>query len=261
MKEVLLISDKGGTGKSSVLNSLKEIYDKEAMFADCSFTSRYNNLPIYLEETFNSRFICAINNNICLCCGDCDTICEFNALVFSTEEIKLDRHKCTGCGHCVYTCPSGATELKKIHSGKIIISKDDNSIFIFGILQHFKQDGTRPVYIIRNKAYEIATENKRKILVIESSPGWDRHTRSLALYSTIIVPVIEPHAFVFDFLEKVRNYTDQNGTEVKLIVTKSDANPAITTRIIKEYPNWDIKCIPWKNDLNIKEKNNFENFL
>ncbi|MBI5541204.1 MAG: 4Fe-4S binding protein [Bacteroidia bacterium] len=261
MKEILLISDKGGTGKSSVLSSLKTLYNEAAVFADCSFTSTYNNLQITSEEIFNSRYISTVKNNICLFCGDCDGICEFGALEFNTEEIKLDRHKCTGCGHCVYICPAGAIELKKIHSGKIIISEEHKSIFIYGLLQHFQQDGTRPMYIVRNKAFEIATEKKRKFLIIESAPGWDRLTRSLVHYANILVPVIEPHALVFDFLEKIKNYSNQNGTEIKLIITKSDANPHISNKIMKEYNDWEIICIPWNNCADQETNNKFVNFL
>jgi len=262
MIEVLLISDKGGTGKSSVLKALQEIYYKEAIFADCTFSINYNKHTIISEEFFVDGVEAIVNNENCLLCGDCEQICEFNALLYNPNGIIINAQKCTGCSHCVFICPTGAISLKKINAGKILLTRNNqDAIYIYGIIQHYSHNSKRPVLKIRNKAFQFAIELNKSIIFIETLPGWDRLTHSLLFYSRMLVPIVEPHQFVFDFLEKVKDYSLANRIEVKLIINKSDINYEITSQIIKKYNFWEIICIPWNENQNSKISNYFVNFI
>ncbi len=263
MKEVLLISDKGGTGKSSILGILKEKYSSEAVFADCSFTSDWphENLVVS-EEYFYLGNEPVINNDLCLFCGDCETACEFVAIDLRGEGVHVDRQKCTGCGHCYYICPAGAIRLKTIKTGKIFTLGDpENGLIVFGALHHYPKNGTRPVSVIRNKALELTRHFDKKWLILEAPTGWNIITSSLLYYSAVLVIIIEPHQLVFDFLEKIRKFSDQNKIKVKLVISKSDINTIITTRIIQEFNPWEIICLPWTENPKKDNGKYFENFL
>ncbi len=262
LKEILLISDKGGTGRTTVLKCLQEIYYKEAVFADCSFSVNYNLNTIISEEFFEDGNEAVVNNDNCLLCGDCENVCEFNALLYSENGIIIDAQKCTGCAHCVYVCPTGAISLKNINAGKILITRNNqDAIYIYGVIQHYSHNSKRPVLKIRNRAFKSAVELNKSIIFVETIPGWDRLTRSLLFYSNILVPVVEPHQFVFEFLEKVKEYSLVNKIEVKLIINKSDVNYDITSQIIHNYNFWKIICIPWNDVQNSKINNYFANFI
>lgn len=262
LKELLLISDKGGTGRSTVLKSLQEIYSKEAIFADCSFSINYNKCSIISEEFFKDGEMAYVNNDNCLFCGDCEQICGFNALKYNSSGIVIDFQICTGCSSCVYICPTGAITLNKINAGKIFVARNNqDAIFVYGAIQHFSHNGIRPVLKIRNKAFQSAVELNKSIIFIEALPGWNRLTHSLLYYSNILVPIVEPHQFVFEFLEKIKAYSTTNKLEVKLIINKSDVNFDVTSKIIKKYNSWKIICIPWNDKLNTEINNFFINFI
>lgn len=263
MKEVLLISDKGGTGKSSILGILKEKYSSEAIFADCSFTSDWPHHNANLtEEYFTLGNEPVVDNDLCLFCGDCETACEFVAIDLRGEGVHVDRQKCSGCGHCYYICPAGAISLKKIKAGKIFTSGDQESGFVvFGALHHYPKNGTRPVSIIRNKALELGKYFNKNWLILEAPTGWNIITSSLLYFSSVLVVIIEPHQLVFPFLEKIRSYCDQNIIKVKLVISKADINTTITTRIIQEFDPWEIICLPWTENPKKDNSNYFENFL
>ena len=263
MKEVLLVSDKGGTGKSTLLGILKNKYSSEAIFADCSFSSQWP----FDEKKANEEFFFLgnepkVDENLCLYCGDCERVCEFLAINLSGEGIYLDRQKCTGCGHCYYICPAGAIQLKKIKAGKIYtIGDPEQGLIVCGVLQHYPKNGTRPVTIIRNKAIEIGKKFSKNWLILEAPSGWNIITLSLLHFCSILVIIIEPHRLVFSFLDKILESTKDFSIKVKLVISKSDINSIISTRIIQEYKQWEIICLPWSDNAENDNHTYFDNFI
>ena len=263
MKEVLLISDKGGTGKSTILGILKKQYSTEAVFADCSFSSNWHNEEeIISEDFFHLGNEPKVDDFICLFCGDCEKVCEFMAIELSGDGINLDRQKCSGCGHCYFICPTGAISLKKIKAGKVFtIGNILNGFMVSGILQHYPKNGTRPVSIIRDKAIELGKHFSKEWLILEAPSGWNIITQSLLYYCSILVIIIEPHSLVFSFLEKINDSIKNFSIKVKVVISKSDINTLISTRIIQEFNQWEIICIPWSDDSQNNNNKYFEAFL
>jgi len=248
LKEITLISDKGGTGRSTIMECLQQVYYKNSVFADCSFSKIYPQNKIISEELFSDSKEAVVNNDNCLLCGKCENICEFNALRYDPSGIEINSQKCNGCSCCVFICPTEAIKLKNINCGKIIVTRNQqNSVIVYGINQHFSHNGTRPVLQIRNKAIIFANDLNLDFCFIESNSGWNKLTRSLMYYSKVIVPVVEPHQFVFDFLNEVSEFCFKNHIEVKLIINKYDLNANVTNKIIKCYNKWKIICIPWND--------------
>lgn len=262
MKEILFISDKGGAGKSLVFNHTRIKHMSSGVYADCSFTNKVTEeLPNSYEEYFNLGKEPVSDNNLCLFCGDCASICEFLAIDMRGDGIILDRQKCAGCGHCCYICPAGAIQMKNIRAGKIIITIDKQyGYFVHGILQHYPRNGIRPVSIIRNKAFDLANELKTKYLFVKAPPGWNVVTQSLVYQSSQIVAVIEPHNQVLEFLGNLEKIYREYPTNIVVLITKADLNYPVTNKILLKYRNWETHCIPWQDTLEPERYTNI-NFI
>jgi len=108
MKQIVVISGKGGTGKTTVTSSLAYL-SKDANIADCDVEAPNLNLmfdnEIKDKKLYTGGEVAVLDSNKCIQCGKCLDICRFNAIDKINEEIHLENIKCEGCGACEYICP------------------------------------------------------------------------------------------------------------------------------------------------------------
>ena len=116
MKEVVILSGKGGTGKTSIVGSFAAIAQNKVM-ADCDVDAADLHLllspSIKEENEFRSGQVAVIDNDKCIECGLCQDLCRFDAV----HDFKVDPVSCEGCGFCSHICPVEAIsgEKKKPH--------------------------------------------------------------------------------------------------------------------------------------------------
>lgn len=246
MKEILLISDKGGTGKTTLMKMLVEIVGRSAVYADCTFTSSWRNYQnIIQEDIFHLGQEAVVDEFACMGCGDCEDSCEFKAIRMFQGQAQIIKQSCTGCGHCLQLCPTGALSLNKLIGGKVIQKEANGAIIVYGTLQYFPRNGIRPVRIIREKAVDVIFSYQKKLLVCEAYPGWTRLTFSLVPFANILMPIIEPHTQVIDFLKKINDYQKTYKCNIALVINKSDLNPEVTQEILDNFSHWNILTLPY----------------
>ncbi len=262
MKEILLISDKGGTGKTTIMKLLVRIVGHNAVYADCTFTSTWKMFHnILSEDIFFLGQVAVVDDFACIGCGDCEKKCNFSAIRLFQGQAQIIKPNCVGCGFCLYICPTGAISLQPQIGGKIIQKEVNGAIIVYGTLQYFPRNGIRPVRIVRDKAVDVLISYKKKILICEAYPGWTRLTFSLVPFANILMPIVEPHPQVFEFLHKIKAYQTNYKSKIVLVINKGNLNQDITNTILQEFKEWDILSLSYSIAHQIENFNTFKSFI
>jgi len=161
MKEIVVISGKGGTGKTSITASLGFLARKNAVIADCDVDAADLHL-LYSpdfgnEENFFSGFFAEIDSSKCINCGKCMEVCHFDAVSKNKETHSIDSIKCEGCSYCFNVCPANAIEMKDAFAGKTFISKTRVGMpMVHAALDIGADNSGKLVAEVKNKAKKLA---------------------------------------------------------------------------------------------------------
>jgi len=173
MKQITIISGKGGTGKTTLASSFIKLAGHQVA-VDCDVDAA--NLHIMLAPSIRqtSDFIggeIAVVSQDCIACGRCEELCRFDAIKDSTGDIIIDPLKCEGCGVCLEACPADAIELKSSRQGQYFVSDTDFCPMVHARLDPGAENSGLLVARIRNIAEDIAVNENKKAIIIDGAPG------------------------------------------------------------------------------------------
>ncbi len=171
MKQLTVLSGKGGTGKTSITASLA-VLAKNLVIADCDVDAPDLHMLLHPEilerQSFKGSKLAVINESKCTKCGVCKKICRFNAV---TAKLSIDRIGCEGCGVCVMACPTEAISLKDRVSGNAYISKIPEGFMSHALLDPGEANSGKLVTLVRQNAKNTALTQKLDLVIIDGSPG------------------------------------------------------------------------------------------
>jgi len=175
MKQVVVISGKGGTGKT-VLSACFAALSRNAVLADVDVDA--SNLHLLLHPEIQERHVfksgrkARIDAAKCVGCGLCLPLCRFDALVEDDQgRVRVDPLSCEGCGVCFHVCPVQAVTLEIPTSGEWYVSHTKYGPFVHARLGIAKENSGKLVTEVRKKAGEIAEREGRDLLIMDGSPG------------------------------------------------------------------------------------------
>ncbi len=175
MKQIAVISGKGGTGKT-VISACFASLSRKAVLADVDVDA--SNLHLLLHPEIQERHIfksgqkARINVEKCTACGLCLPGCRFNALVEDdTGKVNVNPLSCEGCGICFYVCPAQAVTMEIPISGEWYVSKTKYGPFVHARLGIAEENSGKLVTEVRKKAREITEKEGRDLLIMDGSPG------------------------------------------------------------------------------------------
>jgi len=255
MKEIVIISGKGGTGKTSVAAALAFIVPN-AVMADCDVDAADLHLILKPEvissEDFYSGVKAEIDPGICLGCGECEIVCRFYAISHANRVYKVNPLDCEGCGYCFQVCPAQAISLPQQKVGQCYFSNTR----IASRLVHAKlgigaDNSGKLVAKVKKDAKEEAIRTGREYILVDGSPGIGCPVISSLSGADFVVLVTEPTLSGLNDLQRVWQLTAQFQIPAGCIINKADLNPQITARIkawLAQNGIWHVDDLPYDED-------------
>lgn len=250
LKEIAVISGKGGTGKTSIVAALANLLNNKVL-ADCDVDAADLHLvlnPIVQEE---HEFWCGktavIDPDICTSCNKCIELCRFEAI---SPDFIVDGISCEGCGVCAYFCPSEAISLQDNLSGYWSVSKTEYGPLVHARLKIAEENSGLLVSLVKNKAREIATEENKDFILIDGSPGIGCPVIASISGTDFILVVTEPTLSGLHDLNRVLALAQHFDITTAVCINKSDINQEMTENILKNCQEKQIPVlgvIPYDN--------------
>jgi len=253
MKELVVISGKGGTGKTSIVASFAAVA-KNAVFADCDVDAA--DLHLVLEPKIKQRIDfsggkrAAIIAEKCIGCGKCQNLCRFDAIHFNgTGNNVLDRTftidpvLCEGCKVCVEFCPVDAIEFKDSINGQWFISDTRFGTMVHAKLGIAEENSGKLVTLIRKEAKKIAQEQKKDLLIVDGSPGIGCPVIASITGADLVLIVTEPTLSGKHDLGRVADLAAGFKIPTLVAINKFDLNPDMTAQIKEDARSRDTKVV------------------
>lgn len=230
MKQVTILSGKGGTGKTTVTASFISL-SENAVSADCDVDA--SNLHLLLnpeiKETieFKGLNVAEINREKCIECDRCVELCRFNAI----KEYRIDPIHCEGCKVCVEHCPVEAIEFKERVCGYAYISETKYGPMSHARLTPGMENSGKLVTLVRQNASKLAEEQGKDMVLVDGSPGIGCPViASIANIDNAVI-VVEPTLSGIHDLKRVLELVYHFEVTPLVIVNKYDINKDISNAL------------------------------
>ncbi|MDY0131650.1 MAG: ATP-binding protein [Desulforegulaceae bacterium] len=235
MKELVIISGKGGTGKTCVSASFAKLCTDKKILIDADVDAA--NLHLIIEpsdseeNSYTSGVKAKIHKDKCSECGLCIERCEFDAI---SDDYIVNDLDCEGCGVCHEFCPEKAVELIPEESGKWFVSKTDLGTMVHARLNIGGENSGLLINQLRKRAKEEAEKQNVSIILTDGPPGTGCPATSALTGADYSLIVAEPTLSGMHDMIKAKDLCDFLKVPVMIIVNKYDLNPEITEQI-KDY--------------------------
>ncbi len=242
MKQIVVLSGKGGTGKTSFLASMAALAG-ESVLADCDVDA--SNLAILAgglegeEEPFFGEGVARVDPDLCTLCGKCEESCRFGAISLPRGEegrpagpARVREIACEGCGLCALVCPGKAISMEERRSGTLVVSRSRHGPIVHARLRPGEGNSGKLVAMVREKAKGVAAERGLDLVLVDGSPGIGCPViSSLAAVDGAFL-VVEPSVSALHDLERILQLLERFRVRACLVLNKWDLHPAAGEEIL-----------------------------
>ena len=230
IKQLAIVSGKGGTGKTTIAAAFAALA-KDKVMVDCDVDAA--DLHILLqpkiltqEKYFGGRFP-HVDLEKCTQCGLCTDICRFHAI----DKGAVDPVSCEGCGFCSHICPEEAIKMEKAFSGDWFVSETLYGPFVHARLGIGEENSGKLVTVVRKKAMEVAQERGLELILIDGPPGIGCPVTASLTGVNLVLAITEPTLSGIHDLERILKLSDHFKIPSMVCVNKFDINLENTAQI------------------------------
>jgi len=240
LKQIVVLSGKGGTGKTSVSAALAHLagFQGSLVLADADVDAA--NLELVLAPTqrkaheFWSGSIAAIDSDRCTACGRCAEVCRFSAVVAPLAPgtpYAVDEVACEGCATCFYQCPADAIQMVEQQAGFWYRSDTRYGPLFHAHLLAGRENSGKLVNQVKQQANLWAIDHAADWLIVDGPPGIGCPVISASAGADLALLVVEPTVSGVHDLERVLATVEHFGVPAQVLVNKADLNPQRTCEI------------------------------
>jgi MinD superfamily P-loop ATPase len=261
MKQLSVLSGKGGTGKTTITASFAALV-QNAVVADCDVDAPDLHMLLHPKivktQEFKGSKLAIIDETKCIKCDQCREKCKFNAI---TENLQIDPVSCEGCGVCCFVCPVNAITLTERVSGHAYISETKYGFMAHAVLNPGESNSGKLVTLVRQNAKMLAEKEHADLIMLDGSPGigcpviasitgvnaglivteptmsgihdLERVLSLLRHFNVRPFVCINMHDINNENTKRIVDFCGENGIEV---VGKIPFNPIVTEAMVNEKP-------------------------
>jgi len=228
MHEIVIISGKGGTGKTSLAGCFA-VLAEDKVIADCDVDAPDLHLltepRIIQEEEFRGGVVASIDLDKCVQCGLCRDNCRFGAI---SEAWQVKEHSCEGCGVCYHVCPENAVALEEGVNGKWFISETKYGPMVHALLLPGRENSGKLVALVRNQAKVLAKQRSLSLIIVDGAPGVGCPVISSVTGADHVVVVTEPTLSGVHDMKRALQLVKGFHVPCSVVINKYDINPQVT---------------------------------
>ena len=235
MKELLILSGKGGTGKTSITGALAMLLPQPVL-ADCDVDAADLHLllspKIREEHDFRSGVKAVINPALCTACGTCAELCLFEAIHIGTKA-ELRPFSCEGCGVCARFCPEEAISLQENHCGVWFLSDTEYGPMIHARLGIGEENSGKLVSLVKKRAREEGQKRNAAWLLVDGPPGIGCPVIASLSGANLVLLITEPTLSGLHDLKRVTELVRHFKLPMGVCINKWDLHPGYCADISK----------------------------
>ena len=237
MKQLVILSGKGGTGKTSVAAALAHLgsQDLPIVLADADVDAANLELvlnPTRLEEqVFMGGQVASIDPDKCQLCGVCHDVCRFDAILPGDDQYRVDPLACEGCASCMHQCPEGAIHMEEQQAGLWFRSNTRFGPLFHAHLFAAQENSGKLVTMVKQQGRLLALDEGRELLIVDGPPGIGCPVISASAGADLALLVVEPTVSGIHDLERVLGTVTHFRVPALVCINKADLNLAQTTAI------------------------------
>lgn len=243
MKQLLLLSGKGGTGKTTVAAAFIKLSGCRA-YADCDVDAP--NLHLIINPTaslvsnpFYGLAKFEIDANQCQGCGLCEQVCRFEAVHKKESVYEIDRLACEGCATCAVVCPAQCIKQTSHHAGDLLLYKSEN---VFSTAK-LEPGGGNSGLLVTEVKKQLRKESEADFEIIDGSPGIGCPVIASMNNADLILLVTEPTLSGLSDLNRVVITTEKMRVPTVVCINKVVEHSAIVEKIIKYCQQKEIPLV------------------
>lgn len=227
MREIVVISGKGGTGKTTVSAAFAHLAENKVI---CDLDVDAPDLHILLEpkaretHAFVSGHKASIRHDACLSCGKCAALCAFDAISLQNDGYAVDPLRCEGCGVCAHLCPAKAIDFEEQHCGDWYISDTRFGLMVHALLFPGQENSGKLVSLLKSEARSLAKAQGLDTVLCDGSPGVGCPVISSLSGASLAVGVVEPTPSGRHDFQRVADLCRHFRVPLAVIINKADLN-------------------------------------
>jgi MinD superfamily P-loop ATPase len=237
MKQLVVLSGKGGTGKTTVAAALAHMASRELpiVLADADVDAA--NLELVLDPTkqeehgFIGGQLAVIDPEKCTACGVCAEVCRFDAVLPGDEAYRVDPLACEGCASCFYQCPEEAIRMEEQQAGLWFRSDTRFGPLFHAHLFAAQENSGKLVTLVKQQARLRGLDTGAALVLVDGPPGIGCPVISASAGMDLALHVVEPTVSGVHDLERIMGTTDHFGVPSLVLINKADLNPTRSEEI------------------------------